>query len=386
MTRHRTVTWLLLSCIIAHCYGQDAAQNRLTLDELKASVNRERNGDPGNLIYKAAQSGDRSFIPYIRTLLVDSRDKHLNPFLPEYKIEQELTGEAELALSKLGETDQLQRVYCEVWSDHPWKILDGLDHVRRVGGWFGIQVLEQLFDSDERYNAGFEKYHQEFAHNDVQRLPPSKQVLVELPELVPNSPRQSPTVMQLYTIDIKEEESAWRDWIAEHRDPLSKVEPTGEGVDLSRDACPQPDSTKQEQVTMEDIKAGVERGDTIGAIRWAGQSHNKSFIPYLRSLLTQESKEKLEDRYSKERAREIVEAVNLALAKLGEKDRLQAIFCDAASNASYAQDEVLADLEYVGGWFSIRIIERWLDNEGNAKNSAQAGCFRETRGGESFFS
>src|SRR5260370_39253194 len=68
MTRHRTVTWLLLSYIIAHCYGQDAAQNRLTLDELKASVNRERNGDPGNLIDKAAQSGERTFIPYIRTI------------------------------------------------------------------------------------------------------------------------------------------------------------------------------------------------------------------------------------------------------------------------------------------------------------------------------
>jgi hypothetical protein len=374
--RGRILSFLFFDFMLTLASGaQSTAKQEVTLAKLTASVEQERNCCPsaGDLILEAGASGDRTLVPYLRTLLVDPQTKHLNLLLREDRLEQEISDKAERALAKLGETDQLQKVYCAAWSERPRRMLEAIDNLKYIGGWAGIRGLQQMLDADERYKAGFQKYHQERLYHDslLLREPPSNQALLGLPKIVPNPPDMDlpapdPQLYngdrQQYYRDAQKLSVVWKQWIADHQDSLSKLEPTADDIDISESTCVHMESTEPWRMTLEDLRAGVERGDPSYAIRLASESGEKSFIPYLRTLLTDDGRKLLEDRYGRDSAQYMVtKELILVLAKLGDHVELQKIYCTAMSADPTVQNVTVSDLSQVGGWFSVRIAEQYFD-------------------------
>lgn len=69
---------------------------------------------------------------------------------------------------------------------------------------------------------------------------------------------------------------------------------------------------------------------------------------------------------------ELAPAAQLALAKLGEKEQLEEILCEADfGSASIQYDAIREKLTYVGGWFSIRALYALLDDTRTYKRLLQ---------------
>jgi hypothetical protein len=140
---------------------------------------------------------------------------------------------AQLKLAKMGETPELQEIYCQLYSKYREDILDaGEIKLPQVGGWFAIKSLDQLFDADSRFSKA------KVRTNDLS-FPAAHQFgLVLLPKLVPNPPFPFNDGVILESAEQQREKvKIWRQWIAEHENELSKLEPTGAGVEFSANAC-----------------------------------------------------------------------------------------------------------------------------------------------------
>lgn len=91
------------------------------------------------------------------------------------------------------------------------------------------------------------------------------------------------------------------------------------------------------------------------AIVAAGNTNDPFWIPYLKPFLN----------YARDRHPDVSELAGLAqlaLAKLGEKEELQEIGCEANSGSPSIQYNIVTHkLKYVQGWFSIEILAGWLD-------------------------
>ena len=87
----------------------------------------------------------------------------------------------------------------------------------------------------------------------------------------------------------------------------------------------------------------------------AGKTGDAFWVPYLKPFL----------RYSRNKnsnLSQLAGAAQLALAKLGEKEQLQEIACEAEYGYASLQNSVVEHkLKYVGGWFSLNLLGRWLD-------------------------
>jgi len=167
-------------------------------------------------IRKAGASGDRVFVPYLRKQLAGAEKEH--------------SSWAHLALAKLGEPDQLQQLRCEVyaWPEPPAAALT------YVGGWFAIQMYEKLLDDWKSYPKNSFR-RPDKRDIDVLIQPPSWYALMELPKIVPDPPLQ-------VSLAFSESErqgriKIWKAWIAEHRESLSRLAPTGEGVNFDDSSC-----------------------------------------------------------------------------------------------------------------------------------------------------
>lgn len=166
---------------------------------------------------EAGRSGNRQFVPYLRQVLNDQS-------------KAEVAGPARVALSRLGEINQMQEVWCQAITDDPKRGLKPSTYeLESVGGWFAIQGLEKLLTPD-----GLVKWHkpsEKERSNDSLADPVSLTAFKALPKVIPNHPAQLPD--KEWNRQVK----AWQDWIAAHKDELSKLQPTGEGVDFSNKAC-----------------------------------------------------------------------------------------------------------------------------------------------------
>jgi hypothetical protein len=91
------------------------------------------------------------------------------------------------------------------------------------------------------------------------------------------------------------------------------------------------------------------------AISAAGRTNDPFWVPYLKPFL----------KYSRNRYRELAalaDAAQLALARLGEKEELQEIGCEANFGSPSIQYNIVTHkLKYIQGWFSIEILSGWLD-------------------------
>jgi hypothetical protein len=187
-------------------------------------------------IEEAGKSGNRLFIPYLRRELKDR------------KKEGDTVWHAMIALAQLGETDQMQEVWCRAITDDPKRGLENpIFELKQVGGWFGIQGLQKLLTPESLVH--WHKLSDKEKYSDVSVDPLELSALKLLPTVIPNPPvtYSSPTEQFKAQTHTREEIKMWQDWIAAHKDELRKLQPTGEGVDFSPNACKNGKPRKKQQ-------------------------------------------------------------------------------------------------------------------------------------------
>jgi hypothetical protein len=134
------------------------------------------------------------------------------------------------ALARLGDSEQLQKAWClSINERNP----SGYVAPRSIGGWFAIQVYDYLLTPTGR--AHWERAKPREKDTDVIELPPESYILEALPQIVPNPP-VTPGLIDS-TREWQAQIAIWKAWIAEHREELSLLQPTGEGVDFSPTRC-----------------------------------------------------------------------------------------------------------------------------------------------------
>lgn len=100
---------------------------------------------------------------------------------------------------------------------------------------------------------------------------------------------------------------------------------------------------------QEDLIRRIQSGTDAQALLQAGNSGNRQFIPFLRQRV----------RHDVDKKNSLKPQARMALAKLGDTQQQQAIFCRvAAGNEDEVQDALVHDLPYIGGWFSVRILDQ----------------------------
>jgi len=211
--------------------SQETAASKKQADE--RTIQRILAGETA-AIEEAGKSGNRLYVPYLRRELKDRR-KERGP-----------AGQARVALARLGETDQLQEVWCRAITDDPKRGLENpISELEQVGGWFGIQGLEKLLTPEGLVH--WPKLTARDKYSDVSRDPLNLRALKTLPTVIPNPPVGYSTPIEQFKAQThtQEEVKMWRDWIAAHKDELSKLQPTGEGVDFSDKACKNGKPTKK---------------------------------------------------------------------------------------------------------------------------------------------
>jgi hypothetical protein len=179
-------------------------------------------------IEKAGNSGNRIFVPYLRQ---QKNKDHRGGSYGVLPIDP-----AAIALARLGETQELQEYWCMAITDDPKRGLrTPTEPLESVGGWFAIQALEKLLTPEGLIH--WHKPTREEKESDTGVLSVHIQALITLPRVVPNPP-PAPKSEVIWALTHTEERiKLWQDWIAAHKDELSKLQPTGEGVDFSPNAC-----------------------------------------------------------------------------------------------------------------------------------------------------
>jgi hypothetical protein len=190
-------------------------------------IQRIKEGDV-SAIAEAGRSGDRYFIPYLRHELEHRRNR------------PDIESSSRVALAKLGETDQLQEEWCKSISEDPDMGPEApILELGSIGGWFAVQGLTRFFtpEGQVHWNKAVAKFSSEHPDDrDVMLAAgPAQYALRVLPTIVPDPPLM-PTTSDAKS-HSEEQIRIWQDWIAAHRDKLSKLQPIGNGVDFSDKAC-----------------------------------------------------------------------------------------------------------------------------------------------------
>ena len=177
-------------------------------------------------ISEAGRSGNRFFVPFLKRELTDRTHEFAR-------------SDARLLLAKLGEREQLQEQWCRSISESPTTsgVYPPIESFGYIGGWYSFQALQKLLEPEEEihWNRAVDKYERKpSSPHDIQYLRPSYKALETLSKMVPDPPvKFSPEV----ELNPNPQAKIWQDWIAAHKDELSKLQPTGEGVDFSDSVC-----------------------------------------------------------------------------------------------------------------------------------------------------
>jgi hypothetical protein len=226
MLRKTSSKWLLLLMVLLASRNVVASPRQNDYDE--SLIIRIQSGDISAIV-EAGNSKNRVFVPYLREELKDQRHKgtDLSPKEP-----------ARHALAKLGETEQLQECWCRALNDDPDMGLATPLLFEQIGGWFSIQALQFFLTPAGKvhWNKAMAKYGAKNPHEDVIFPPPSALALETLAKLVPNPPPHADHLV-LAPDEKDQQVKLWQNYIAAHKDELSKLQPTGEGVDFSDKAC-----------------------------------------------------------------------------------------------------------------------------------------------------
>jgi hypothetical protein len=211
--------WLALFCIPV--LSQTAAA-----PDLRAAIQREEE----LAILAAGRTGDISFVPLLKAQL---GKKGLG-----LRTTDEL---ARWALAKLGETEFLQEIHCNIRVDerkgHRMNKREAMKVLRPpfyeleyVGGWFSIQELIYVADSKERYMEALKYEKRREEDSDVGSSDPHKIASRKLGEMLPEASRQ------LRAEGWKDASAAWKSWVERHP-VLKSLEPTGNNIIPAPEGC-----------------------------------------------------------------------------------------------------------------------------------------------------
>jgi IPT/TIG domain-containing protein len=180
----------------------------------------------------AGKSGNKLFIPCLRSVRKHRWHQTFNNTNPAWA--------ARLALARLDDTEELQGFWCRAITDDPKRGLwTPVEELEPVGGWFSIHALEKILTTEHLIR--WHKPTKEEINSDA-LSPPFEfemRVIETLSKVVSNPPVKYSTGLEEFQAQthIQDQIQIWRDWIAAHKDELSKLQPTGEGVDFSPSAC-----------------------------------------------------------------------------------------------------------------------------------------------------
>lgn len=146
-----------------------------------------------------------------------------SPFLPGR------IGVVQEALAQLGDTNQLQVFWCLSIDPRNYDGYGIAARLARIGGWFALQAFDYLMTPGG--GAHFERALRR-APDDLHVSPPPPAFFIEelFSRVVPNPPAA-------VGLSPADRYASLRAWIAEHRTELQLFQPTGDGVDLSAEAC-----------------------------------------------------------------------------------------------------------------------------------------------------
>ena len=158
---------------------------------------------------------------------------------------QHQTVRPDVGLAKAGDIKQMQLYWCRAIGEvstpsedpSPQRVLD----LAFIGGWYGVQSLDRLLSAQgaahwARARRNHLRRDPYAAQNDAPDRPLQYLVVRALEGLVP----EQPVKLRVLGDDMPEIDrigSLWRKWIAEHRNELKTLTPTGEGVNFSDNAC-----------------------------------------------------------------------------------------------------------------------------------------------------
>jgi hypothetical protein len=132
--------------------------------------------------------------------------------------------QAQGALAKLGERDQLQAIYCEVATGNDTQVGYTMTEFAYVGGWFSVRVLNAIANSELAATPRTDPH----GVTDAQWIPFKLTASTTLGALLPESG---------FRLTSENQASFWKQYIPAHEAELKKLQPTGEVVDFSPSAC-----------------------------------------------------------------------------------------------------------------------------------------------------
>jgi hypothetical protein len=164
----------------------------------------------------AGNSGDKTFIPFLKDVLQSRKLDHQNWDRPQ------------MALAKLGEREQQQQIVCIFYRGDNYEAQNaGIRQLPFIGGWFSIRLYVEMLANKQIYSHwGKSEPH----GSDAVLESPQGMALTYLPKLVPGLP-------PLNEKDWKQTQRLWPEYIRKHEAELNQLEPQGEGVDFSGSSC-----------------------------------------------------------------------------------------------------------------------------------------------------
>lgn len=150
------------------------------------------------------------------------------PALPQaHRLQQRELEDSEIIRARAGDKGKRQELVCAFYgkdSDRMYVVASA--ELPGIGGWFAIRTYLLVLQPDTQKRWGRARSQAQ----DVFRPTSEDIVFQKLPKLVPALPRPDGS-------DPKQTAVAWTRYIEAHQAELSKLQPNGEGIDWSGNAC-----------------------------------------------------------------------------------------------------------------------------------------------------
>lgn len=217
-TRKSAVVALALLSFVGLVSGQDPTTKEVPRQVHDLAPDIER-GNPG-FILEAGRTGLPDFIPILRGRL--KRFK---------KRDKEAIRATRMALARLGDTESLQMIYCEIEATN----YDGLVDATRqklpyVGGWFALEIADGMVDGRiaNKVRIPWESQAPDDLISDAKNL-----AMTFLRRQLPDMSKGIDSQHSNITAEI----GAWKSYLETHREQLMALEPQGKSVKFSRKSC-----------------------------------------------------------------------------------------------------------------------------------------------------
>lgn len=205
-----SVKSMLSVCVLVwwSCSVLCLAQNKQTQDKIML-IGKLETFDR-EAIAQAGKTGDPDFVPVLRSLIPHSK-KEFGRVLPSIQI----------ALAKLGETDQIAAILSDLRGDVPRRQNEAVDKLIDIGGPMAITAIMPLLDEDK-----VRSYKQNPPGICRRDYPLRRYALRALPLLVVNPPVDPETddisIIGKW-VPIDEQVALWKQWYEWHKDSLEVV-------------------------------------------------------------------------------------------------------------------------------------------------------------------